>query len=258
MGIAKKQGELWNSSAKNWSEIQEPLHQPLWNAIFDEVNLNKESIFLDAGCGGGGACLLAEKRGAKITGIEAASSMVDFAKKQVQSGDFSVGDIQYLPYDDNIFDVVLASSSIQYTEDKIATLKEFKRVIKNDGRIIVSNWSEPKKVEYRIIFDVLKNMLPPNTKNKGPFELSHEGVLENLMKDANIIPIVTKDVHTPFKYKNFEDFWKVNLSTGPFQMALKFLDEKKLKNNIFNAIENKISVDGTMLIDNYYKYVVGK
>ncbi len=101
MGSAKKQGELWSSSVKDWSEIQEPLHKPLWNAIFDKVNLHKDTIFLDAGCGGGGACLLAEERGAKISGIEASASMVEFAKKQVPTGNFCVGDIQHLPYEDN-------------------------------------------------------------------------------------------------------------------------------------------------------------
>ncbi len=101
-------------------------------------------------------------------------------------------------------------------------------------------------------------MLPINKNSKGPFELSHEGVVENLMKEAGITPIFTKDVHSPFKYKDFDTFWKVNLSTGSFQMALKIVDEKILKNKIRDVVENKIATDGTIFIDNYYKYVIGK
>jgi len=156
MGSGKIQGALWDSSAHIWCEFQEPLQRPQWKAIFDEVNLGSNSNFLDAGCGGGGACLLAEQRGAKITGIEAAPAMVEFAQKQVPCGKFTVGDIQELPYEDYTFDVVLASSSLQYTEDRLETLRELKRGTKKNGLIAVTLWSVPEKVEYRKVFGAVK------------------------------------------------------------------------------------------------------
>jgi len=258
MGSGEIQGALWNSAARNWCELQEPLQKPQWEAIFDEVNLNSNSNFLDAGCGGGGACLLAERRGAKITGIEAAPAMVEFAQKQVLSGTFTVGDIQELPYTDSIFDVVLASSSLQYTEDKRETLRELKRVTRRNGLVAVSLWSKPEKVEYRIIFEAVKKLLPSPPAGKGPFELSGDNVLENLMESVGLDIIVSKDVHCPFKYKDFEIFWKVNISTGPIQMALKAISEETLKKELRKVIGSKQADDGTIYIDNYFKYVVGK
>ena len=258
MGNGKVQGALWNSSAHNWCEIQEPLQKPQWEAIFDEVNLNSGTNFLDAGCGGGGACLLAEQRGAKITGIEAAPAMVEFAKKQVPSGEFTIGDIQELPYEDNIFDVVLASSSLQYTEDRLETLRELKRVTRKNGLIAVSLWSVPEKVEYRKIFAAVKNLLPSPPAGKGPFELSADNVLENLMESVGLNIIVSKDVHCPFRYKNFETFWKVNISTGPIQMALKVISVDVLKNEIKKVVSPNQADNGTIHMDNYFKYVVGK
>ena len=258
MGNGKIQGALWNSSAHNWCEIQEPLQKPQWKAIFDAVNLNSGTNFLDAGCGGGGACLLAEQRGAKITGIEAAPAMVDFAQKQVPSGNFTVGDIQELPYEDNIFDVVLASSSLQYTEDRLETLRELKRVTRKNGLIAVSLWSVPEKVEYRKIFAAVKNLLPSPPAVNGPFELSADNVLENLMESVGLNIIVSKDVHCPFRYKSFEIFWKVNISTGPIQMALKAISEEVLKNELRKVVNPNQAADGIIHIDNYFKYVVGE
>lgn len=258
MGSGKIQGALWNSSVHNWCEFQEPLQKPQWEAIFDEVNLTSNSNFLDAGCGGGGACLLAEQRGAKVTGIEAAPAMVEFAQKQVPSGKFTVGDIQELPYEDNTFDVVLASSSLQYTEDRLETLRELKRVTKKNGLIAVTLWSVPEKVEYRKVFEAVKKLLPSPPAGKGPFELSMGTVLENLMESVDLNIIVSKEVHCPFQYKNFEMFWKVNMSTGPIQMALKTINEDTLEGELRKVVSSNQAGDGTIHIDNYFKYVVGK
>jgi len=258
MGSGKIQGVLWNSSAHNWCELQEPLQKPQWEAIFDEVNLTSNSNFLDAGCGGGGACLLAEQCGAKVTGIEAAPAMVEFAQKQVPNGKFTVGDIQELPYEDKTFDVVLASSSLQYTEDRLETLRELKRVTKKNGLIAVTLWSTPEKVEYRKIFAAVQKLLPSPPAGKGPFELSRDNVLENLMESVGLNIIVSKDVHCPFQYKNFEMFWKVNMSTGPIQMALKTISEDVLERELREVVSSNQAGDGTIHIDNYFKYVVGK
>ena len=258
MGNGKAQGALWNSSAHHWCEIQEPLQKPQWEAIFDEVNLDGSTNFLDAGCGGGTACLLAEQRGAKITGIEAAPAMVEFAQRQVPSGRFTVGDIQELPYEGNTFDVVLASSSLQYTGDRLETLRELKRVTKRDGLIAVTLWSVPEKVEFRKVFDAVKKLLPSPPPGKGPFELSKDTVLENLMKSVGLDITVSKDVHCPFQYANFETFWKVNISTGPIQMALKVISEDALKKELRKVINPNLADDGTIHMDNYFKYVVGK
>ena len=258
MGNAKIQGSLWNSSAHDWCELQEPLQRPLWESIYDTINLSKGTNFLDAGCGGGGACLLAKQRGAKITGIEAAPDMLKCAQEQVPDGKFTLGDIQHLPYESNCFDVVLSSSSLQYSEDRIETLQEFKRVAKNDGLIVVSLWSEPQKVDYRIIFEAVKSLFKIAPKGKGPFELSGSGVLEDLIKSVGLDILVSKDVHCPFNYKNFDIFWRVNKATGPLQMALKTISEAKLKAKLREVVRPHLMNDGSIYIDNYFKYVVSK
>ncbi|MCK5913837.1 MAG: hypothetical protein KAG12_08145, partial [Desulfuromusa sp.] len=148
--------------------------------------------------------------------------------------------------------------SLQYTEDRLETLRELKRVTKRNGLIVVSLWSVPEKVEYRKIFAAVKNLLTSPPAGKGPFELSADNVLENLMESVGLNIIVSKDVHCPFRYKNFEMFWKVNISTGPIQMALKAINEEVLKGEIRKVVSPNQADDGTIYIDNYFKYVVGK
>lgn len=83
-------------------------------------------------------------------------------------------------------------------------------------------------------------------------------MLENLMESVGLNITVSKDVHCPFRYENFEMFWKISISTGPIQMALKTIDEDALKNELRKVVSPNQSSDGTIHIDNSFKYVIGK
>ena len=63
MGTAETQGDLWGQAARDWASIQEPMHRPLWEAMLDEARVGSGTHVLDAGCGGGGASVLATERG---------------------------------------------------------------------------------------------------------------------------------------------------------------------------------------------------
>ena len=128
MGSAENQGDLWGRVPRDWAELQELQHRPLWEAMLNEGDVASGTRFFDAGCGGGGASVLAAQRGASVCGLDAAATLIQIARERVPGGDFRVGDIQELPFDEHTFDAVIAASSLQYSEDRIATLRELRRV----------------------------------------------------------------------------------------------------------------------------------
>ena len=62
MGSARIQGHLWGGAARDWADLQEPQHTPLWRAMLDAARVSTGTLTLDAGCGGGGASELAAAR----------------------------------------------------------------------------------------------------------------------------------------------------------------------------------------------------
>lgn len=83
MGSADIQGGLWGKVPLDWAELQELQHRPLWEAMFDAGNMDNETRFLDAGCGGGGACVIASQRATKVSGIDAAAPLIRIARERV-------------------------------------------------------------------------------------------------------------------------------------------------------------------------------
>ena len=250
------QGELWGKSPNGWAEVQEILHKPLWNAMLDAVEVGADTIMLDVGCGSGGSSVLAKERGAEVHGIDVAEGLLSFAIQRVPDGVFQVADIENLPYGDNMFDVVFAANSLQYSEDRIAALQELKRVCKPKGKIIAGLFGEPEKVDYRVVFKAVRDTMPEPPKGGGPFELSMPDKLEGLFAKAGLTNIQSGEVNCPFEYKDFESFWYGNVSAGPFQGMLQMVSENELKSAVREAVNSFRLKDGRIFIpQNIFKYV---
>jgi ubiquinone/menaquinone biosynthesis C-methylase UbiE len=110
-----------------------------WNAISDYI-LNY-SKFLDVGCGAGYAMQQArEKLNCICTGIDpdpGAHGVGRFLKELVPGETIIQGHAENLPFKDEQFDVVFSSHVLEHVENERVTLEEMKRVLKNDGVLII-------------------------------------------------------------------------------------------------------------------------
>lgn len=95
----------------------------------------KELNILDAGCGTG---LLAKKleRFGSVKGIDVSPEAVEFSSQRGINA--KIGSVNKLTFDDNSFDVVVSIDVIYHNQvDDIVALKEFKRVLKPGGILIL-------------------------------------------------------------------------------------------------------------------------
>jgi SAM-dependent methyltransferase len=257
MGSAKKQGELWGQSTSDWVQYMEPTALPLFEAMLNAANVTEGTRFLDAGCGGGGASVLAAQRNAQVSGLDAAEAFINIAGERVPSGDFRVGDIEDLPFEDGTFDAVIAANALQFAENHVGALRELGRVCTAEGRIVVGLFGPPDKVEYSNILKALGKAMPNPPKGGGPFALSGPEVLENLIDDAGLTILESNEVNCPFHFAEYEAFWLAVASAGPFQAAMLTVGEDQLK-AIFREVTSTYTTDDGRIeiAPNMFKYVV--
>jgi len=108
-------------------------------------------MILDAGCGEGRNTIFFGKQGFRMHGIDISSPAIDKAKKRVQSDtltemvDLRVGDVTNLPYDDNFFDAVYDSFTMEFIPNKEQYVKEVARVLKPQGFYSILTSIPPSK-----------------------------------------------------------------------------------------------------------------
>ena len=257
MGTAGIQGELWDKMPQDWATFQEPMHKPLWEAMLEGALVGSGTRFLDVGCGGGGASVLAAERRALVSGLDAAEGLIAISRERTPNGDFRVGDIESLPFDDEVFDAVFAANSVQYTEDRIKALHELGRVCTPEGRIVVGLFGPPEKVAFGAIFKAVHDTMPEPPPGDGPFELSAPGKLEEMFEAAGLNVLESSEVDCPFNYPDYETFWRAQFAAGPFQGTLRHVSEEKLRSALRDAVEVFRLHNGGLLIQpNAFKYVV--
>ena len=68
---------------------------------------------------------------------------------------FHMGDAERLPFKDNSFDKLWSSGSIEYWPDPVAALREFRRVVKPGGTVLVVGPDYPKLSVFQKLADAI-------------------------------------------------------------------------------------------------------
>ncbi len=143
--IKQKIVAAYETMAVRYNELIE--HKP-HNAYYDRPNtlaLLPESVngmsILDAACGPGKYAEILLSRGANVTGFDLSPTMVQLAKERnPERGQFFLHDFsQPLEmFDNESFDVVLCALALHYIPNWEPTIREFCRVLKPNGHLVIS------------------------------------------------------------------------------------------------------------------------
>lgn len=118
---------------------------------------------------------------AKYFGIDIYDRAIEYAKKNYPHIKFKVASADKLPFKSNAFDIILFYETIEHVENPQACLKEIKRVLKNNGTLILT--MDSGNLLFRIVWFIWEN-----TKGKiwqgahlHPF---HHTELEQLIRNS--------------------------------------------------------------------------
>lgn len=107
--------------------------------MFDTVPSDLTNLrLLELGCGPGIHSREYTKRGAKVTGVDISREMVYLAQQTCPSGDFEVGNVYHLRFEDNSFDMVTSSLLFDHLQDLDRVFEEVYRVLNKKGKFIFS------------------------------------------------------------------------------------------------------------------------
>lgn len=238
-------GRLWGARARDWAEIQERVHSPIYEAAFARTNIGPGTQYLDAGCGAGTAAQMASGLGAEVSGIDAAAALLEVARARVPRADFRQGDLEQLPFADGAFDVVTGFNSFQYAGNPGAALAEARRAAKPGGSIVIATWGNPEGMPAASLIGALRPLMPPPPPGApGPFALSDEGALRQFAVSAGLDPVEVFDVDCPFVYVDEATALRALNSSGVAVRAMENTSEQAVTEAHTKALEPFRQRDG--------------
>ena len=257
-GSATIQGRLWGERADDWATIQERQVAPAFTAGLDALGVTAGTRLLDAGCGAGMVLRLAADRGADVTGLDASEPLLAHARRRVPGAPIVRGELEELPFEDGVFDVITGFNSFQYAARPAAALAEAVRVLRPDGQVLLLTWGPPEQCEAAAYLAALGQLLPPPPLGApGPFALSDPEALTALYADAGLRATSIADVPCVWSYPDETTAVAGLMASGPVVRAIEHAGEKAVHHATIGFLTPFRTNDGGYQITNGFRYVIG-
>ena len=143
--------EKEKSNIEYWEEVikDEPESYKKWHkeeTEFLRERVKEEERILEVGCGNGRSLKEILNKKPSIFGIDHDKKAIEDAKenfKDYPNSNFEVAKAEKMPFENNYFDVItIMGTFANFGKKKQEILEEIKRVLKENGKIIISVFSE--------------------------------------------------------------------------------------------------------------------
>ena len=148
----KPVGELGDQLLDRMNESHESLAQ--WGV--SHLDISKDDVILDIGCGGGvNVERFLKMTENKVYGLDYSEIAVEKStilnQKVIDEGRCEViqGSVSELPFEDNTFDIVTGFETVYFWPDFVNDCKEVRRVLKDDGIMFICNEAIPDEEDER-------------------------------------------------------------------------------------------------------------
>ena len=148
---------------KYLSQVYDEINPFVWNEAMrteaiDLLDPGDDDRVLDVGCGTGFATEGLLERTERVHGLDQSRHQLERAWAKFGKNDrvrFYCGDAERLPFADDAFDAVWSSGSIEYWPDPVAALREFRRVVRPGGGVLVVGPDAPHSSVFERVADAI-------------------------------------------------------------------------------------------------------
>lgn len=148
----KPEGELGDQLLERMNQSHESLAR--WGV--SHLDIGKDDVILDIGCGGGvNVERFLKMTDNKVYGLDYSevavekSTMLNQAAIDEGRCEIIQGSVSELPFEDNSFDIVTGFETVYFWPDFVNDSKEVRRVLKDDGIMFICNEAIPNEGDER-------------------------------------------------------------------------------------------------------------
>jgi len=227
------------------------------------LGLKPGNRVLDVACGSGNLAIPAARTGARVTGVDIATNLLEQARARAEAEgltiQFDEGDAESLPYDDAAFDVVITMFGAMFAPRPELVSSELVRVCESGGLIAMANWTPAGHIGQ--MFKITGKHVPPPPTMPSPIKWGdEETVRERLTNGITDLKLTSRMCAFKFPFSPAEVVEFFRMYYGPTQRAFGALDENAqsaLRKDLEQLwSDNNKATDGTTHVDAEYLEVL--
>jgi ubiquinone/menaquinone biosynthesis C-methylase UbiE len=257
MTTKNKQGDLWGTAPEDWALYLETTFIPVYKKIINKSSFRHDARVLDIGCGSGLFIKMVNAKVPGITGIDLSDALLKIARERNPTATLLNQDMEHLPFPDKSFDLVTGFNSFQYASDIMGVLGEIRRVMKDDGKLVIGIWGSDTECEALKVLSSVASLLPEHDpESPGPLALSRDGKVEGLLLAAGYKITEHSTIECPWNFSTLENALRGILSAGPSAEAINYAGLDKVKEKLVQTLEPFNLYDEIYVLENVFHYYI--
>ncbi|MFF4549280.1 SAM-dependent methyltransferase [Streptomyces sp. NPDC001435] len=262
-----------DARARDWSEIQERMLVPLYEAVYERLEVGPASRLLGLGCGSGLALLMAASRGAAITGVDSARpERLVLARARLLPDTWGTRAraatriVERLPGDaagtrTPAYTLVTAFEPIGCLAGDSEGLGELLAsatpLAERGAPVVLAGWGPPERCATSSVLRVATKLADP-LRSAGSWRPALRDDLEEVAQRAGLKPDGSGRVACPFGYAGPDSAVRGLLSTGLFDAAIAATDQEQVDKELTEALHPYQRPDGTVWMPNVFRYLIAR
>jgi len=206
--------------------------------LCEAVDLRATDRVLDVATGHGNTALAAARRGCDVTGVDITPALLEQARQRAAAEhlriDFREGDLEALPFADEMFDVVLSTFGVPFAANQDKAAQELWRVCRRGGKIGLAHWTPTgANVAEGRAHDRYFPTAPGAPPNRWATE---EGLWQLLGEQAASVQVTPRSV--VYRFRSIEAYLDtLRTSFGPFMRRMESLDAERRNGLLCDLVE---------------------
>jgi len=138
--------EYFDKVARQWDRMREGFYsEAVRKKAFDIAGVQSDKLAADIGAGTGFITEGLIKRGLKVIAVDQSEAMLTEMRRKFigfDAIDYRIGEAEELPISDETVDYVFANMYLHHVESPIEAIKEMVRILKSEGKLVVTDLDE--------------------------------------------------------------------------------------------------------------------
>lgn len=258
--------------ARDWSEIQERMLVPLYEAAYERLEVGPATRLLGLGCGSGLALLMAASRGATVVGVETSCpERLALARERLlpevwatraRAGTRLVGGpVDSAASEAPPYTLVTAFEPIGCLAGDSEGLGELLAsatpLAARGAPVVLAGWGPPERCATSAVLRVATKLADP-LRSAGSWRPARRDDLEEVAQRAGLRPDGSGRVACPFGYADLGSALRGLLSTGLFDAAIAATDQAQVDKEVAEALHPYRRRDGTVWMPNMFRYLIAR